>query len=375
MLQKSNNSLLEWIINKKNKKIKDFDSFNIHDDKSDLGTLLNIFNNFKQSFNYLDIFKIDNIEDIKLKLKDKFNKYRDTYLSLKKNSKFSIINPLNSDIPEETYKKLAELDSKNELFNKNSFNKIIFNDKVINKPILEDINKNEKKINLWCQNNYIDNNTLNKFLLLYYDNKKNILTIDRDNEDYQDEKLKWFEDNLSKFSINKSSNKIDSLIKIFMFSNPSNIAIKNEGYGNSGNSYILLDKQEKDFFTYMIKPRFRNSKELETSLKYPNKVIMYNSKMNFPNSTEINLQIISNIEVKWLIETFPNLYNPLFMKLAMAQRVNSDLPVSNFLKQFIHEIINKFNPILLDNFSNNKGTPIINEYFQSIKKNIRKIEI
>ena len=47
----------------------------------------------------------------------------------------------------------------------------------------------------------------------------------------------------------------------------------------------------------MIKPRFRNSKELETSLKYPNKVIMYNSKMNFPNSTEINLQIISNIEV------------------------------------------------------------------------------
>ena len=167
MLQASNYGIKEWIsTNKINQKIVEFDSFfNIHgDDNSDYITLLNIFQNFSKCFMNLNLFKIYKESNNYLldPIREKFEKLRKYFYSLKENPDFNITEPPTKKIPVDVYESLIDLTVKGSLFDDKAFEKIFLDDKDLGINLLQEIDNNPS-IKTWCDNNYINYQTLLKF--------------------------------------------------------------------------------------------------------------------------------------------------------------------------------------------------------------------
>ena len=202
-----------------------------------------------------------------------------------------------------------------------------------------------------------------------------MLTINANNENYEEDKLKWFEENLKNFQVNKSNNKKDNIIKSFLFSNPYGIGLKDFSYGAVKNSYLPIDygniQKQKP---YAIGQRFKGSNELDSSVLYPSDIIFFNTKNEYPNSEIISLSVISNIRMLWLVELFPHIYNPANL---IFRPYSSDFKTMFKSPEFVKRVYAKANNIfqigMLDKFSDKNITPIVNEYYRTIKNNINRM--
>jgi HrpA-like RNA helicase len=379
MLEASTYTLKNWIRStEKNKKFLEFDSFlNIHGDiNSDFITLLNIYNNFRNSFGSLYLFNLHKKSKSFLldPIKEKFEKVRKKYYDYSNRPDFNITEPPNSKIPLETYQNLVDLSVKGELFNDQAFQKMFYSDSELGDKVIQQISKKQKSIQNWCYRNYVKYETLMNFINIYYNNIKNIITIDRDNQIYDEGKIKWFEQNLKIFQIHKNINLNDNIVKSFIFSDPFSIVIKNKSIEASRNDFKPILTIDNNNNRYIINTRFRGSDDLDSSVKFPSDLVYYLSKINYPGSNIENLGIISNLNILWLVESFPHMFNPL--ELHNFKTYNADYKVirgyPEYVKKINAKMINNFKLSMLDNFSNS-STPIINEYYKTIKNKIRKI--
>ena len=173
---------------------------------------------------------------------------------------------------------------------------------------------------------------------------------------------------MQKYKIYKEDKKINNIIKCFMYSNYSNLFVLDDTFAlSSDSSYISIETNKK----YQLDNLF-SIKSL-TSVEYPSRIIYGYSK----NHMTQNVQFISRINLKWLSELFPHIYNTLNLnnnifndfedyKLKKNIRRNSE-----YYKKLKYYIRSKFRIEYLRNMSATDNTPIIDQYIKEIIKKLK----
>ncbi|VVU95164.1 hypothetical protein CPAV1605_889 [seawater metagenome] len=379
MLKASNFSINDWIAtNIKNPKILEFEPFfNIYGNElSDYITLYNIYTSFIKSFGNFKLFKIQqkSMSYLLDPIKNKFERLRKYFNEIRKKPDYDVLNPPTDKIPLDIYETLTNLSLQGNLYEESAFDKFFFEDESLSETLLKEI-KDDKQVLDWCNTNYINYYTLIKFINVYYETVKNVMTINRNNEYYQEGKFEWFEKNLRSFDIWKSDNINDNIVKAFLLSSPYKIAIKNLSYGALNNSYLPLSYSNfQNQKPYIISTTFKGSSDLLSGVKYPFSVIFFDSKKEYPKSSTIIMNIISNIKIEWLIQLYPHIYNPIRLVFKpYSSNYKILYPDPEFIARFIAKAKNSFDINVLDNFSNSEATPILNEYYKTIKNAIKRM--
>lgn len=334
------------------------------DENSDLGTLLNVYNNlfnrFKKDMKIFNIHQSSNKYLLDM-IKEKFNKNKQKYSKIKKLGDTLQYNNINMKY--EDFLEFKKLDDKNQLYDDKAFLKLLNSNEKILDILYKNLMNAQPEIKEWCNNNYINYDTIQIFFQNYQKLIRNIISIDRNNEDYDDKNLKWFQDNMKKYQIYKEDKKINNIIKCFMYSNYSNLFVSD----NLSKSYKSLTSNQN----YEIDNLF--SIKTLTSVSYPSTIIYGYSKHHMTK----NIQFISRIELKWLTELFPHIYNNInlnnnvFKSFEDYKLYNNLRRNSEFNKKLKYNIRNTFKIDYLRNMSVVDKTPIIDEF---VKENIKKLK-
>ena len=197
---------------------------------------------------------------------------------------------------------------------------------------------------------------------------RNVISIDRNNEDYDEGNLKWFQDNMKKYQIYKEDKKINNIIKSFMYSNYSSLFVLDDSYSLTKDAlYISVENNKRHSLD-----NFFSIKSL-TSVKYPGRII-YGYSIHHMTK---NIQYISRIELRWLTELFPHIYNTLSLSNNIFKDFEDYQTSKNlrrnmeFYKKLKYYIRIKFKIDYLRNMSVKEKTPIINEYINEIIKKLK----
>ena len=358
MLQVCNKSLKSWYITKKikGKNVILFKEFNYiwQNDISDLVVLYNIWKKLQNDFPNLFIINLLNNPNLLNSSKAKSNEYIKKYLLFRKEKGNSIDIP--NDFDSKIFEACAKLYHSNKIRDKNAF-KILYanlNDSFIDLNIKENYIKHHKKIELWCQLNYINKSTLNKFIERFYKISKKLITYmykDTDKYTEQEDIIEIFKVYGSSIQKNLHHEPYELIIKPFLHGYPTQIAL----YNNS--AYTLEHTLTKEIYNYNIAKLYKtNNSPLVTSIKYPGSVLHWISLSIFDTS----IQIITNIKEKWLFETCPQYYNILQLDTYKYSSYNYLMFIKNILNSFSY------------NFSiwNDSNQPTINKYNNKLESHI-----
>jgi HrpA-like RNA helicase len=269
---------------------------------SDLVGLLNIFNNFRNRFKF-QIFDINNSNYNNNKLKKNYNNIVVIYnIALEKSKNYLDPYTIAKDkqINYKDYEKLNQLKYSNQLFSDNAFYKFNEEKSSINDFIIKELNDNIYKIESWCNSNFLNFETFNKFIdeyqnlvLSIYSQKKN------NNFNDQITPLEWMKKLKKSFSYGNNKNRYDHIIKPFIQARPLNISIKTD-FNNNYYNKITNCSSNKD---KIILNNFHLVDNLSYIFSYQSMVHNQQKKINI-------LNIISNIDQSWLPNFFPFYYNP-----------------------------------------------------------------
>lgn len=319
--------------------IKNIDNFIIDKDiylnnnKSEIIIIYDIINEFKLCFNNLFIFskEIDN-DDIKINNDDKFILNKINFL--KKNNLF--------------YNKNGTINYDNlktsKLFYKNNYYYILF---------INNIKNNEEEIKKWCDKNYIKSSVIIEYLYklidIKYENHMNII--------YN----KFNTYNLSDLIPSLISiNKEDNIIKSFLYGNPTNIC------------YYIDNKMVSFKFETLTISNVEELNNKNNILFY----LFYDIDENIYENKSIKINIINNIDIKWLITALPLYYNCIMFNTDAGPQTNPKINNININKNYLltyniisNDIINYWNENMI--IWNNTNFPLLNNYYKNILKLLR----
>ena len=296
-------------------------------------------------------------------VKEQFLKNRQKYIKLKNSENFD-----NNNLNFDNFIEFKKLDDKNQLYDENSFLKLLNSNNKITDAFNKKLTEIQPEIKEWCDKNYLNYDTIKIFFDNYQALIKNVISIDRNNEEYDEGNLKWFQDNMKKYQIYKEDKKINNIIKSFMYSNYSSLFVLDDNYSMTKDAlYISVKNNQRHSLD-----NFFSIKSL-TSVKYPGRIIYGYSTHHMTK----NIQYISKIELRWLSELFPHIYNTqslsnnIFKDFEDYQSSKNLRRNMEFYKKLKYYIRSKFKIDYLRNMSVVDKTPVINEYVNEIIKKLK----
>jgi hypothetical protein len=321
---------------------------------SDLIFLYELIIKIKKAFSYLILFQLDNystkfdkIYDEKLetfkKMYEKYGEYNKNYESI------------------DLWNKFMGLKNKGELQNK--YKEVFKKDSPIKNILYDDIQKNKARIDKWAQDNFIDSDIINKYLIELAN-----FNLKFSEELKTNETIKWiskiykggYSNNLTNYTIE------EKIVRSFLYGNSFNVTLMNTYDGD------------------IIPRAFINSIVYQVLLGYPNKMIIQKNKdlkkftlintsehyvffMNYEEFeesnkdamygyilTQVNPQIIMSVNPLF----FSPLFNPIYTKLDNTLYIKSNA----YLDSFNIEKNNGWNNI--KNIWDHKDMPLLSEYIR-----------
>ena len=360
MLKSLDNSILSLAgFNLKNKKIQEYDKFiGRFESNSDLLTIHKICKLLRDSFK-LNIYKFYkswiNNEDF-------ITKYKNYYIDIvRKFSKY----PFTIDkkrIPEDLiddWNLLNSLKQEGKLDKDVGFLNYIYQSSVFRDELMKDFNKIKNgKIQRLCEDNHLNTNIIMKYFENLYIFIISVITSERDMEkDFKEQSaISWVE-NLKDGLVNSlvKNTTEDKIINCFLFSNPLNIAFKENTKYKSMNNYETV-----------IFPRI--FKKINTTCYGIGNYIYYN---NIKIKDGYNISIIHNIDPSYLGIIFPLHYNKNNMKNIYTFKDDDgkyDTININHINWdiFINKVINSSNLSTFPLNYSKEYLPIISQYISKL---------
>jgi hypothetical protein len=312
LLQSSSYSILNLISTSTNsggKKISNFYEFKkiYNSNKSDLMIYYIITQKIKILLKDNIIFNLD---------KTYYNQFKTEYENIKTKFQDSIKNNNILDPPkklETDWNKFKELKNNNKLGNETGYLSWLEHSNKILEKVEKDNFNNSSKILNFCKVNFLNFNTILGFLNRYYALKKNIDTIDKDEDSKNktDNIFEWIDKSYKHNFISKFGylSKTDKIINSFSSGYITNMLIMVEDYSKPI-LYGTLD-------TIDIAKVSRVVDDEATLLTNKGLVTIFLAK-NYDNAS-----ILINIDVKTLVNLNPLIFNPLEIKNFYTYRKNT----------------------------------------------------
>lgn len=252
--------------------------------------------------------------------------------------------------------KLKELKNNNKLNNNTGFLSWLEHSDSINNLIKKDNLKYFGKLIKYCENNFLNENTIFDFLNEYFKLKKNLDTIDKDQDikDMKDNVFAWVDKYYRNNFISKFSNRsmIDKIILSFMSGYSSNLVIK---ISNSSKPVLYGTEETLEFATIN-----RYSNEIASAID-PNGIVTMFLAKNFDAGS-----ILTNINIEDLVKVNPLMFNPLqFKDIYMYKNKITNLMI---LIEFCGEYWEIFKSKISNNWNMEKIVWETNESFKIKKK-------
>ena len=341
-----------------------------HSDRSDIESIYKITQKIKNTFHKLKIFQLD--KKYYKKYEDEFNKLTDAFEKTNISSQNKYDPPKDFD---KEWNKLNELKNNGKL--KDGWKDWAFSTNIIDNSIDNNIKKDSVAIKNFCDNNYLDLNTVLTFFKIYLSLKRNLDTIDRNDDKDQNiemDTFTWIDDNF----INNFQNNfpfmtdIDKIIHSFLSGHTVNVIFKT----TLDDNYFIMSSVDKT----NIEPLNKSSSDYASFIDNPGSILFYlglNRKTN-------NAEIITKISINDLIIANPLYYNPIEMKNIYVEKNDiSNLPriiefKGNVWESILYNLKNNWN---IDKFvwkdsqiSNNKNvdTNLI-QFIKNTYSNIRRL--
>lgn len=304
--------------------------------------LFELINNFKRTFSFINIFKIEKIQgDLSKTITEFIKDYTKNKLNPPLN-KYSL-NVWNMLV---TAYANGKLSNKNNIIyfetNKNNDKYLLFKNDIIH----------------WCANNHIKSNIWINFIETLYDILYEFATIKKDFDDKLEEL-----DPLEKMEIESPSFK-----KSLLGNNQYEKIIRPFIHGNGVN--IGLRIRSNDAYHKTIPPvniGHSNKKKINCNLYF------YNIKKSIEDFSNLDLEIsISNkINIEWLFNALPYYYKPKnFKNITLIRDIKDGIQIKqlkgDIYDDFIIELKNKYNPNNLP-FESTK-LPVLHKYISQLKK-------
>lgn len=254
--------------------------------KSEILLLYGIIEKIFNTLNYLDIFKL-NYTTIEINLKRDITEIVDTFL------KYDNQNSVPPNFSIDLWNYLKKLKSNNNLNINDLLKKllVIKNTNIYIKTITN-LNHNESKILDWCNKNILNYKVVKNFIVKIMDykfrNMINNITLD---------------------------NNYDNILKCFIFGNPTNISF----YDNERKSLIpiinlLNNNVTKEIHIYNF------------SLINSSNYLLFYFLYEINNDNNIEIALINDIKVEWLIQLAPIIYNKsILVKYNKLQHISYDI--------------------------------------------------
>ena len=323
--------------------------------KSEIFILNNICEKLKSNNINLYIFKIiENpkiLDEIDKLVKEKIDKF-------KKKKKLNL-----KDEPEpdniNNWNLMNKLFNSSKLENKNGKDELKFN--ILKEKIKKDLDLNELKIKIWCENYFINYEHIITFLSKLGEIIINYLTIEKNLDSDFGEKspLEWIKKiNLSKFL--KTNNINEKIIKSFILGRPLNYAIKLDFNNDFYNlySYNLKGYTENIFFAPQI---FSN-------------IIFYYDYRDIKGKNYFNF--VNDIDLDYYTSCLPHIFNKnnfkkIIPQLEYVYKENTIIEHKSFIQingsnydQIIYFINNNS---IGQSIWENKDMPVISDYLKKLR--------
>ena len=328
-LIKASNQSLKNMCYQENRKVYFTEFKQVWNNKiSDILVYHDIWQRLKNDFNCLFIIQLLKKPFLLDIGKNIFKKEKEKYLDFIKLNGYNVDIPTDFDV--ELFNNLSKLYFNGEIYDPEAFKKAYKNvtKSLIDNYILKNKQKYNTKLESWCKINYINVNTIETFLNDFYDISKKILCI-VDDDKYSEENDP--EENFKKmtYSVLKSIkfSPGELIIKPFLHAYSSQIAFKfKQGYS------LEHSLNNNMFFTQISQIYDRRKQKDETIIPYPGNILHWLALSHFDNS----LKIITNINVEWLFQVSPQIFNPVNINKYKYNNFNYDL--------FVQNIINSYQP-------------------------------
>jgi hypothetical protein len=340
----------------KNPKIQEYDNFiERFKSNSDIITIYKICKLLRENLR----FNIYKFYDSWLNEENFIINYRNMYYDkIKKFRKYNFTvdkNKIPKDLIED-WNLLNSLKQEGKLDKDSGFLNYIYQSSFFKRELMKDFDKS--KIKILCDANYLNTNIIMKYFENLYIHITSVITSERDKEkDFEEQSpIDWIE-NLSN-GLNNSlvKNTIeDKIINCFLFSNPLNVAFKENNRYKSMNNYNIVNI-----------PRIFN--KINTTCYGIGNYIYYN---NIKIRDGYNITIIHSIDPSYLGVIFPLHYNKNNIKNTYSVRNNDEtfdvLSINDINWDIlVNKVINSSNINTFPLKYSKEHLPVISQYISNL---------
>ena len=331
---------------------------NYNSQDTEIEFLYNIVTNFKNKFNYLNIFKIKSLKYLINKYYSNYYELATEFNKLYKKNKYYISSKFNIEL----WNTFIKLKASGKLFETNGLETILNIECQFTDEIYKDYLKYESDIINWCDLNNINSNIIITFLNNYSKQLINILTINKDEDKYYDIEVP-LDLNFTKYLT--SDTKIERIIRPFIHAYPYNYAFKldsnNYYYTFNFNKVINLDTKLNNELCLL----YLNINNFKSPIAFDKNKLTYS-----PNIYDI--KITNRININWLFITLPHFFNSSRFKtlyLEYDKDHKSILYKHNepLWERICNKIANSSNCMIPFEDVN---LPIISAYIKAFKRNL-----
>ena len=319
------------------------------------------WNVFKQIYqnNYTSdlIFIHDIIKKIKNKFSNLFKNYN--FNNNFNNKLINIFKNINTTDPPKTFDMKIWNELQNLKYNKQELNinsNVIYSN-LINNEIQNYIKQNDNEIKIWCDNNKLNYNVIIDFITQYF-------KISQDTQNIQNiiklNSKSYFDKLLTDYTLE------EKIIKSFLFSKLMQFILLNQ-FSNYYDYKTFIN-----FNYYNVSNTFLNN-SITNNLGHLTFYLNFTDK-SIDNKQNIDISILSNVKIEWIMQAYPLLVNPLLtpdviLNTGLEDNQNYIIYDNNFNTKIMKkDIINIWNYNLLP--WNINETPILQHFYKEIYKYI-----
>jgi len=194
---------------------------------------------------------------------------------------------------------MSKLFNSNKLENKNGKEEIKFN--ILKEKIKKDLELNEIKIKVWCDNNLINYELIQQFLIRLGQIVSNYLTIEKNiDSDFEEESPVQWVNKINLYKFLKTNNIKEKIIKSFIL-------------GKSLNYGIKLDFNKEYYNSWSINKNLYIQKNIFPQLSFSHIIFYYNS-ISSPNDDKTYLNFVNDIELDYYTTCLPHIFNKNIFK-------------------------------------------------------------